>query len=256
MMALKIEKPEDLYRPVANHPVETITNLDLIPIRENGEPLVDLAFASPNVLLKPFGGRQGKLLYARLGVARRLNQAQSWLSQHYPGYRLIIVDAHRDFSDQTRAHMFFRRFLRLRHPTWSAELIREAANKYVAAPDAVAPPPHTTGGAVDIRVMGPDGAQVKMGGRNPFSLQQSHMDYEDLSDEEKRNRQILADAMNSAGFSNYEEEWWHWSYGDSGWVLRSRLQTPAAITEETLQGLYAIYGRIEKPDIQELQVEG
>lgn len=244
---MMIAKPEDLYMPVANHPIETITNLDLIPIRENGEPLVDLSITSPNLLLKPRGGGRGKILYTRLSVAKRLNQAQAWLSDRYPGYRLVIVDAHRDFGDQTRAHMFFRRLLRLRHPTWSDELIREAANKYVAAPDALAPPPHTTGGAVDIRLMGPDGAEAKMGG-NWFSLKHSRMDYEHLTDAEKRNRRILADAMNSAGFSNYEEEWWHWSYGDSGWVLRSQLQTPAAITPETLQGLHAIYDRIEKPN--------
>ena len=33
-----------------------------------------------------------------------------------------------------------------------------------------------------------------------------------------KNRQILAEAMGAAGFTNYPMEYWHWSYGDVMWA--------------------------------------
>jgi D-alanyl-D-alanine dipeptidase len=32
---------------------------------------------------------------------------------------------------------------------------------------------------------------------------------------------ILHDAMLNAGFSNCRDEWWHYSYGDAGWAVRT-----------------------------------
>ncbi len=41
-----------------------------------------------------------------------------------------------------------------------------------------------------------------------------------LSPEARANRKLLIDALSAAGLTNYTGEWWHWSYGDSGWALR------------------------------------
>jgi zinc D-Ala-D-Ala dipeptidase len=35
-----------------------------------------------------------------------------------------------------------------------------------------------------------------------------------LPEEAKRNRALLLEAMECAGFANYPHEWWHFSYGD------------------------------------------
>lgn len=232
---LRITRPEDLYHPVVGHPVETIANLDSIPIQENGEPLVNLADVCPSILLRPFykplRGRQP--LFARASVAQRLQIAQQWLDEQHPGYRIAVVDAHRSAAEQRWGHLILRYSLRLQHPTWPAALVREAANKYVAAPDAIAPPPHTTGGAIDVRLVGPDGRQLNVQGP-PLKLAAARTDYPHLSATVKHYRQILCAALNHAGFSNYEEEWWHWSYGDSGWALRSNQP-------------FAFYDRVERP---------
>ncbi len=47
-------------------------------------------------------------------------------------------------------------------------------------------------------------------------------------------RRVLYDAMISAGFTNCYDEWWHYSYGDSGWAARSGqpAATYAAVLEE------------------------
>ena len=46
------------------------------------------------------------------------------------------------------------------------------------------------------------------------------MDAPGLSDAARANRRLLAGALTAAGMTNYDGEWWHWSYGDQGWALR------------------------------------
>jgi len=209
--------PDDLYDPTPGHPPETIANLDQIPIRENQVSMVDLRVSCPDVVIRPLS-TQNTTLYARASVAQRLNTAQAFLQQQAPGYRLAVVDAWRAPGQQARWHRIAKRIYRFRHPLWSAEMIREAANKYVAAPDAVAPPPHSTGGAIDVRLCNARGQTVCMGPRRPAACRTA---YTKLSEAHLYNRRLLCAALEEAGFSNYEEEWWHWSYGDSGWALRT-----------------------------------
>jgi D-alanyl-D-alanine dipeptidase len=212
-----IRRAEDLYALTPTHPVETITNLDKIAIQENGEPFVDLRVACPCLVIQPLASGK-RSLFARAAVARRLNEAQSFLKESAPGYQIVVVDAWRPMSQQRFWHNLFKLLFRVRHPFWPRFLVREAANKYVAAPDSLAPPPHSTGGAVDVRLQGPDGKLVSMGPRTPDACRTA---YSNLSPVQKQNRDRLYAALEAAGFSNYEEEWWHWSYGDSGWALRT-----------------------------------
>jgi D-alanyl-D-alanine dipeptidase len=85
---------------------------------------------------------------------------------------------------------------------------------------------------VDLDVIGPDGASIDM--LSPFTLEDRRgaaMEARGLSPEARRNRRLLADALTAAGFSNYPAEWWHWSFGDQAWALRTGQE-------------YAIYGMI------------
>jgi zinc D-Ala-D-Ala dipeptidase len=42
-----------------------------------------------------------------------------------------------------------------------------------------------------------------------------------VADDARRHRDILAQAMDAAGFINYPQEWWHWSYGDRYWAFQT-----------------------------------
>ena len=42
-----------------------------------------------------------------------------------------------------------------------------------------------------------------------------------LSERARRNRMLLVEAMFGAGFSNCQEEFWHYSYGDAAWAVRT-----------------------------------
>ena len=48
-----------------------------------------------------------------------------------------------------------------------------------------------------------------------------------ISAEAAAHRAVLGAAMTAAGFINYPTEWWHWSYGDRYWALRTG--APAAL---------------------------
>ncbi len=224
-----IRCPEDLYSFTPAHPAETIANLDKIAIQENNEPLVDLRPACPGIVVQPLSsGKQ--TLHARESVAQRLNRAQAFLHEQAPGHQIVVVDAWRSLSQQTFGHNLAKGCFRIIHPFWSAGMVREIANKYVAAPDCLAPPPHSTGGAIDVRLRGAHGKTLCMGPPTPAACRTA---YEKLSATQWHNRHLLCSALESAGFSNYEEEWWHWSYGDSGWALRTNQP-------------YACYGRCDK----------
>jgi len=55
-----------------------------------------------------------------------------------------------------------------------------------------------------------------------------------LPEEARANRRLLIDTLAATGLTNYAGEWWHWSYGDQGWALRTGAE--AAIYGPTTEG--------------------
>jgi D-alanyl-D-alanine dipeptidase len=93
------------------------------------------------------------------------------------------------------------------------------ACQYVAPPEVAG---HPTGGAVDI-VLIQDGKELDMGTKfNDEPVAPENLTYTDcpfIAPEQRVNRQMLSQAMESVGFVNYPAEWWHFSYGDPYWGL-------------------------------------
>ncbi len=70
---------------------------------------------------------------------------------------------------------------------------------------------HNQGVAVDLTLVDiPDGSELDMG--TPFDTFSDAAHTANASGPVLRHRQILVRAMESEGFSNYEKEWWHFSY--------------------------------------------
>ena len=57
---------------------------------------------------------------------------------------------------------------------------------------------------------------------SPFEMDETSApgDVQGLTEEAQANRRLLFNALETTGLTNYRGEWWHWSYGDSGWALR------------------------------------
>ena len=189
-----------------------ITRLAAIPTHENGEPLVDLCHAVPEVLVTACP------TYARQSVAEMLKRAQERLPE---GVRLKVHTALRTTEMQSNGYWNHYRSLQEKHPTWPKSVLRREANKFWHPPDVPkAPPGHCTGGAVDVGLIDAEGngldlTSVLKEGADPQPTYARH-----LTPEAQANRDLLIEAMTAAGFSNCYDEWWHWSYGDCGWAAR------------------------------------
>lgn len=70
---------------------------------------------------------------------------------------------------------------------------------------------HTRGSTVDLTIIKKDGGFVDMGGTFDLFSEISHPDYKKISKKQKKNRQILREAMVKAGFNPLDSEWWHFT---------------------------------------------
>ena len=99
------------------------------------------------------------------------------------------------------------------------------------------------GAAVDITLVNGYGDPLDMGTLVDATPEESggrcYFDAVDISPQARRNRDLLAGALSSAGLVNYPTEWWLWSYGDRYWALLTG-------------GPAALYGPVEDLDDPDL----
>jgi zinc D-Ala-D-Ala dipeptidase len=206
---------------------------------DTGESFVDLGGTDDLVLVdrtrKFVSNPSRHFLKVRAGVAARLANASQALS--LKGLRLLVREGYRPLSLQ-RAY-FDRRLgqLRVEYPSTPEDRLVELTSRYAAPPEVAA---HPTGAAVDLTLATPDGIELDMGSvLNATDEESSGACYtacQFISRNARENRQVLAAAMEYAGFVNYPSEWWHWSYGDRYWAVISGAQ-------------HALYGPVEEEDL-------
>lgn len=219
-----------------------------VPIVEKGEPLVplpltDFAVVTPHpyvALGAPYGDRSP--YWVRQGVLTALTQAQAHLTQRQPGWRLQIFDAYRPIPvqqfmvDHTLATLARDRGY---DPTQLTPAIQQDLMGTVTqfwaipSPDPATPPPHSTGAAVDLTLVDATGQAVSMGSPidevSPRSYPHHFAQSADLAEQQAhRDRQLLAQVMQDAGFQQHPNEWWHFSLGDQmwAWQLSQQRQQP------------------------------
>ncbi len=213
-------------------PAEPVSQLRHVPIHDNGEPMVDFTKECPDLLLdRPrFNYRRETLV--RASVATMLFKANEATPK---GYRLAIVEGWRPPLIQRRMYASIHAWFKERNPDWNDRHLTRVVNQYTAPMDRRVPPPHTTGGAVDVFLVNDRGEPFDM--HSPFEPTDSkafnHF-ASGLDPEVQKHRQILREAMASSELTNYPSEYWHWSYGDQGWAYRGG--HPAAL-----------YGSFEPP---------
>lgn len=94
--------------------------------------------------------------------------------------------------------------------------------KYVANPAKGSI--HNRGGAVDITLVNSDGVELDMGtGFDHFGKEASH-NYEGVSKQVRKNRNLLKSIMARNGFNAFESEWWHYN-------LKAGLNEPVSNTK-------------------------
>lgn len=142
----------------------------------------------------------GKILYPddkvfiRKIVGDSLAKANQYLIDNYD-LRIKIFDAFRPLSVQKQM--------------W--EILPD--NRYVADPAKGSR--HNRGAAVDITLIDSTGTQLDMGTGYDNFTKKAHFAYADLSDNQRRNRDLLRETMMKFGFEPITSEWWHFDF--KGW---------------------------------------
>lgn len=205
-------------------PLTEPPNWARLPIAECGEPLVTLK-ESERLRVRAVYAEAGipgapTTVSVRAGVAERLEKAASMLPA---GVALVVFDGYRPLSVQRHLYDGYRAEVAAAHPDWTNEAVENAVRQFVAAPvaDPACPPPHRTGGAVDVYLIeAASGAELAMGtAADEISPASVTRWFEEQPQEPfTTNRRLLFHAMTGAGFRNYRGEWWHYDFGNQRWA--------------------------------------
>ena len=225
---------------------------NLIPIVDNNEKLmlipggIDLINPHPYLALgAPYKSRR-RIWSLREGVVSRLIKANNYLQTIHKNYSLILYDSWRPIEVQS--YMFFlafeneckRRGLKIKsNEINSYPDIIKAVEKFWAYPsfDNKCPPPHSTGGAIDLAITDTSGELIDMGCEiDNMDISATPGFYKDRKSKESiiwdDRRNLLKHVMLKFEFAQHPNEWWHFSYGDQLWAW-------------TNQNSNAIYGKID-----------
>jgi zinc D-Ala-D-Ala dipeptidase len=222
-------------------------------IQECGEPLLsiplpDWAVVDPHPYLAcgaDYGGQSP--YYLRSGVLDRLHQAQQFLAQLRPGYRLQIFDAYRPVEvQQYMVNYTFQQVCQaqqISQPTaTAAAAIWQQVYQIWAVPsfELSTPPPHSTGAAIDLSIIDAEQQPLNMG--SPIDemsdrSQPNYFQHQPAGQLFHQNRELLRQVMATAGFERHPGEWWHFSWGDQLWAWISQQNNP-------MLSAVARYGRL------------
>ena len=212
-----------------------------IPIKENGDKLIAipgyLKFFEPHPyyhLGAPYKDKNS-MWKLRRGVVNRLVKVNDYLISKN-NLHLLIYDSWRPLEVQE--FMFQRAFLlECKKLDIDASIknmksypsILKKVEKFWAYPsfDSKCPPPHSTGGALDVSLADKYGNLLEMGSKVDQMDETSNPDfYANINNKESiiwnTRRNLLRQIMTRFGFVQHPNEWWHFSYGDQLWAWKNK----------------------------------
>jgi D-alanyl-D-alanine dipeptidase len=192
-----------------------------VVIEEKDQPLVEIKeteFLKVGLIKKSYESS----FFVRKTVAEKLYE----VSKRLPvGIKLILIEGWRSIQSQQESWDSKFNKLKSENPHWSEEEIEKQVRLVVAKPSPLAN--HHCGGAVDVTLAYDDGTFVDMGSPYPSVALSAEwykkfkMLSDEITEEQKNNRKILRDAMETEGFVWYPGEWWHYCFGDRMWAVYS-----------------------------------
>ncbi len=213
-----------------------------IPIKESKEKLITIPnyfkFINPHPYFSlgaPYRDKE-TIWKLREEVVLRLIKANDFLKSKNSSYSLILYDSWRPIEVQ---EFMFKIAFNLECKKLNIEVSKNKMNSYPliikkvekfwAFPsfDEKCPPPHSTGGALDISLSDKDGKLLEMGSHIDQMDETSKPEfYKNVETEEaviwNSRRNLLREIMVKFGFVQHPNEWWHFSYGDQLWAWKSK----------------------------------
>ena len=153
------------------------------------------------------GYKSNRLILTKQTVAK-LKLVQDELYAHnlclkvYDGYRPQRAVNHfirwaRDLNDTINKQQFY--------PQVNKRNVFKAG--YIASRSG-----HSRGSTIDLTITdGETGEPLDMGSPYDFFGEESWVNYEGITDKQKKNRQLLQTVMLKHNFRNYSKEWWHFT---------------------------------------------
>lgn len=196
----------------APEPIAALNRVRVVP-QADQLPMVDIREACPGIRLS----RETVVPYLRPTVARMVAKAMEALPDNV---FLSVGEAWRPLCRQIRIYDRYFNQLRENHPNWTSATLRRQTNRYFAPYNQKAPPGHCTGGAVDVALVNALGEPLDL--TSPFERWAAAATFQEgLTQHAQHNRMVMVEAMLGAGFSNCRDEFWHYSYGDAAWAVRT-----------------------------------
>lgn len=194
---------------------------DRVEIEENGELLVELQETRKLILQRSDVLSDMETSFSlRKSVAEKLYRASEKLPE---GIKLAVIEGYRSMEKQQRAWNRKYDVVKSENPNWNEEQINQEVGLVVARPGGITN--HICGGAVDVMLVDQNNKPLDFGTEyapaDESGRKKCPMFAVDLTDEQKQNRKLLRNRMESVGFVWYPGEWWHYCYGDRMWALYS-----------------------------------
>ena len=166
-------------------------------------------YSANNFTGNPIQGYKAPRAYMTKAALAALAEAAKDLRTQ--GYRLLIWDSYRPQKAVDNFVTWINDPIDMGDKSFYPDLQKSdlLSGNYVMAKSG-----HTRGSTVDLTIIKKDGGFVDMGGTFDLFSEVSHPDYQQLTNEQKKNRQILHDAMIKAGFNGIDSEWWHFTLKD------------------------------------------
>lgn len=182
------------------------------------------------------------LVKLRPEIKKMLDRAQQLLDQDTSTnhLQLVAVDGYRTLDVQKRLFNAYLQYLRVKMPNADEETLSNEAQQMVSIVPKEevikqSPPPHSTGGSVDIILVDKkkidvtddywiQSAMINFGAQfdemmHPVyggerSETACYEDKDEIDEEAKKNRRLLYHLLNKVGLSNYPYEFWHFDFGN------------------------------------------
>ena len=213
-----------------------------IPIEDNNDKLIAIPccfkFVSPHpyyALGAPYKKKK-EIWKLREEVVKRLIKVNDYLKLKNNSFSLLIYDSWRPIEVQefmfNRAFILECKSLDIDASVEDMEqypLVQKIVEKYWAYPsfDERCPPPHSTGGALDITLGDKDGNILNMGSNIDQMHEKSKPEYfKNIENDDaiiwNDRRNLLKEIMIKFEFVQHPNEWWHFSYGDQLWAWKNK----------------------------------
>lgn len=186
-----------------------------IEIFENDESLIELQ-PTEKLILQPVD------IETSFSVRKTVAEKIYMISKNLPsGIKLAVIEGYRSMEKQQRAWDRKYSIVKSEHPDWIDDKINHEVGLIVARPNGITN--HICGGAIDAMLVDQNNQPLDFGTKyapaDESGRKKCQMFADDLTDEQKKNRKLLREAMESVGFVWYPGEWWHYCYGDRMWAL-------------------------------------